>query len=220
MKKRTAGSIYQSSSGLGTIQLLIIVFVLAMLGFAGFQAMKARTDVAGTYNALGQQDMFGSANKAVANFYDCVDKTGDFVPAIPQTCSYQGQTYERPAEFSDDNIRNFDRLPESAKATVRVIAKKNFTICSDVPETLSVTKVLNAIENHVYLATGCDGGYAAVLERQGLAWREINLGQNGLTCKTAEQHKIPRALVYNPEVDGSGDCFLENGRRRALPERW
>lgn len=220
MKTRTVDLPGNSSSGLGAIQLLIMLFVLAVLGFAGYQAFKTRGSVARDYQAFSQQDMFGITTKQVQNFYDCLDKTGDFIPGSPQTCRYQDKTFERPARYDDSNIRNFERLPESSKATVRVIARKNFDICGTVPDTLSVTKVLNVVGNHVYLATGCDGGYAAILERQGLAWREINIGQTGLSCDTARQHKIPRALVYNEQVEASGDCFLPNGRTQALPEQW
>jgi hypothetical protein len=78
--------------------------------------------------------------------------------------------------------------------------------------------VLNIADGFIYLATGCDDGHAVILVRQGLAWKEVNLGQGGLACATAEEYGIPRKLVHDGDVKGSGDCFEESGESRPLPE--
>lgn len=206
------------SRGIGTIQLLVIALVVAMLGFAAVRAMRSQQSVSAKYDLLSQSDLFGTEPTAINDFYDCVDQVKSFNHVMPQTCEYMDKTYTRPVDFTQDNVRNFNRVPESAKATVLVIARKNFDICKDVPETLSITKILNVVDGYVYLATGCDGGFAEILVRQGLAWKEINLGQGGLACATVKEHRIPHALVYNESVADSGKCFDDKGRKTAFPE--
>ncbi len=205
------------SRGIGAIDFLIIALIIGLLGFAGWHAMKTKNSVAKKYDGIRQNDAYGDENLPVNGFYDCVDKVRDFQPGSPQTCEFAERKFTRPMEFTPDNIRNFNYLHPSAQRTVTTIAQKNFAICKKSPETLSITRVLNVTAGFAYVSTGCDGGYAAVLVQQGGVWKEVNLGRGGLTCATAEQYKIPKALVSIKGNPDSGRCRAEDVKVKPLP---
>lgn len=213
---KTIRTLRVRSRGIAPFQLLVVGAIVGLVGFAGWFAFGASDDVATDYHALSQADMFNIEPQPVQDFYSCLDLTGKFEPILPQTCMYKDTVHTRPKDFTTENVRNYDRLPTAAKSSVLSLARKNFDICSDVPETLSITRVLNVADGYVYLATGCDSGYSAVLVRQGVSWKEVNLGQGGLSCDIAEQYGIPRELVYHEDVPGSSKCYDADGKSRTL----
>jgi len=220
MKTNRLHAPYRSSGsrGFGTLQALVTALVIGLLGFAGWQAFREKEAVGASYDVLRQTAAYDFGTLPVLDFYSCLDRTGEFEPVMPQTCVHGGKTYTRPAAFTDANIRGADRLPSGAIGTVRRIARENFDICSDVPDTLSVTRVLSVSGRYIHLGTGCDGGGSVVLVPLGQSWTEVNIGQGGLSCELADKHKIPRALMYNGSVPGSGDCFDTDGKLRPLQD--
>lgn len=207
---------HRAQRGFTSFEALIVALVVGMLGFAGWQALQTKAGVSGEYDAIHHAGAYDSGNTPVNSFYSCVDRVKSFEPGETQKCRYADKVYERPAGYTPDNVRNFEHLPADSQPAVAALARKNFIICQDDPATVSITRVLNVIEGYIYLSTGCDGGYAVVMVRQGIAWKEVNLGQAGLGCDVAQQYQIPEQLVYNKSQAESDKCYTAEGDVRPL----
>lgn len=203
----------RNQKGFSPVEVLLIIVVLGLVGGVGWYVWSQKD----TDKKSNSENSITTKASDVTNFYDCFDKVGQFNPGKPQTCIYQDQTFNRPSEFTNEDVRNLEKVPTSAKQTVLTLAKKNFDACKDEPSIISVTTIINTVDDSfVYLGTGCDSGYRAIYFNQNGTWTEISHSQGGLSCEVADKYKIPKELVQVNGEESTATCYASDGKSRAL----
>lgn len=143
----------------------------------------------------------------VSNFYDCFDTVGQFKPGKPQTCTYKEQTFTRPADFTNENVRDLSKVPESAKQPLLDLAKTNFDKCKNMADSLSVTKVYVVMNSSlVYFGTGCDSGYRQALVYQNGSWQTTEESQSGITCNDMSKFNLSKLELTKAGIAQPKHC--------------
>lgn len=216
----------KNQHGFTVIELLLSILVIAVICFGGYYVYHTHHKTKYINNTKSQNGFSSSSAKQVKDFFSCVNDSGVMATSGNASCTLNGQTYAFPANFTTEDITNYNKVPISAQPLVLTLAKKNFNgFGSCVKDSQTPNNAQGTYPNVIVSIAGsqfvlaavnsCDNGYSEEFGLNGGAWTDLGIEQlisvnesttnvngftDGFSCNTVSTYNITKAdvLVVNP----------------------
>lgn len=205
--------------------ILVAVIIVAIVGIGVFVANRPKATEQSAGAVATQKPETKPATSSLKNFYDCFETEGrTYRPGKPNRCVAQGQTFDEPTEFTDQNVRGADRLPAGVRGQVFTAASRNFSKCSKDNQdeaNVPVTQVLSVLGNDwTFIALSCDNNNNEIYMKQDDGtWKMISRSNQQVSCALADQYQIPKELFLTSENPSDHDtaCLQADGSESQIP---
>lgn len=215
-------TLYKNHKGFAHVGLLLLfVVVIAAVGGVGYYVFTNKTN-----SKVNQTTVMPSAtvvkDSSTKDFYDCLyDKSHNLSETVPYTCTLGGKTYTYPSAYNNNQIKYFDKLPESVKPLVTSIAKSNFETCiPGTQQVVSIPKTSVELAQSNYVILGIECGYDAGLTQIALqdgTWVNLGHGQFGVGCEDVDKYGIKQSS-YTSKDSIVDTCYYKDNSSKQVPK--